>query len=357
MSTLDIYREMNDDELRGRVAEVKARLGKRLTILGHYYQQDSVIAFADHEGDSFELSRFAANAESEFIVFCGVRFMAEAARILARPQQRVFLPDLEAGCPLADMADIERVETAWKAIADKNDIVPIAYMNSDAEVKAFCGEKGGLICTSSSASKAFSWARSQGKRIFFLPDENLGRNTACSMGLPGESIRTWDPLAPSYAKQAEGMKTASLIVWKGHCHVHTAFTPEQVKEMRSQYPGCTIAVHPECSPEVVRLSDHSGSTSLLKRLAEEAAPGSTVVIGTEINFVNRLAARFPEKRILPLARSLCPNMFRTSLADLALTLEHLGEVNEIQVRPQILEPARVALERMLTLPSKDTPTV
>ncbi len=349
MQELDAYRAMTDEELSGRIAAVKKRLGAKLVILGHYYQRDEVVAFADHEGDSFELSRFAAQAKAEQIVFCGVRFMAEAARILARPDQRVYLTDPDAGCPLAEMADIERVEAAWAMLAQVDRLVPVVYMNSSAEVKAFCGRHGGTVCTSSSAAKAVKWAMAQGRRVFFLPDENLGRNTAIAEGLRDEEVATWDPGAYSYAEQARAMDEARFVAWKGHCHVHTFFQPRHVEEARKSFPGCVVAVHPECSPEVVGLSDQNGSTSYLKKLAESAPAGSVLVIGTEVTFVNRLAKQHPEKKIIPLARSLCPNMFRTSLADLCFTLEHLGEAGEVTVRREVIGEARQALERMLAL--------
>lgn len=347
MLDLDAYRAMTDAELSARIAAVKKKLGAKLVILGHYYQRDEVVAFADHEGDSFELSRLASEAKAEHIVFCGVRFMAEAARILSRPEQRVYLPDPDAGCPLADMADIERVEAAWAMLIQLKPFVPVVYMNSSAEVKAFCGRHGGTICTSSSSSRAFEWAMAQNKSVFFLPDENLGRNTAFVGGLNAEEIATWDPGAFSYAEQARGMDEARFVAWKGHCHVHTYFLPQHVQEARQQHPGCVVAVHPECSPEVVALADQNGSTSYLKKLAESAPKGATLVIGTEVTFVNRLAKQHPGKKIIPLARSLCPNMFRTSLSDLCFTLEHLGEVGEVRVRPEVIGEARVALQRML----------
>jgi quinolinate synthase len=340
------------EEIAHRIRAAKERLGKTLCILGHYYQRDEVIAWADHEGDSFELARWGAATPAQFIVFCGVRFMAEAAAILARPGQRVFLPAMEAGCPLADMAEIEHVEAAWRALADvagEGAYLPVAYMNSSAAVKAFCGQYGGTVCTSSSAARAFAWAERQGKRILFLPDENLGRNTALAAGFSAQEIALWDPLAGSLRSQAMEVAAVKALVWKGHCHVHTFFSVDQVTQARAKYPGCKIAVHPECVPEVVALADANGSTAFLKKYAEEAPAGSTVVIGTEINLVGRLAKRNPGKRIVPLARSLCPNMFRTSPADLLWVLERIGEVNEIVVPDDTARDARVALERMLAL--------
>lgn len=358
----DSYRDLSDDELSRRILEAKRRLGGDLLILGHYYQREEVVRFADREGDSFELARSGAASEARHIVFCGVHFMAEASVVLARPGQRVFLPNMDAGCPLSDMARADDVALAWDAlsrcgVADR--FVPITYMNSSAALKAFCGRMGGLVCTSSSADRAFMWAMGQGKRVFFFPDENLGFNTLGSLstrtreGGAGEidlsAVVAWDPGLPGGGLHAGQLAAAPAILWKGHCHVHTLFTTEHVKEMREKNPGCKILVHPECRPEVVAASDGAGSTSYLKRHAEETPEGSTIVIGTEINLVSRLARSMPGKRILPLARSLCPNMFRTSPADLLFTLEEIGKVNEVLVPGDVARDAKVALQRMLSL--------
>jgi len=362
---LNFYQSLDKDELKRRVADVKKRLGKRLLILGHYYQQDEVIEFADHQGDSLALAKAgAADREAEFIVFCGVHFMAESSVVLARKGQRVFMPDPDAGCPLADMADIEQVEDAWNALVEKpevrsqkSEIIPITYINSSAELKAFCGKKGGVVCASSNAGKAFDWAlstvgqasRLSSQKLFFFPDEHLGRNTANEKGFKRNEIVVWDPLEPNGAVDPKSLAEAMIILWKGHCHVHTYFTPEHVKHAREKYPGCKVIVHPECTEDVVKASDANGSTSFLKKYAEEAPAGSTVVIGTEINMVNRLAGQNPDKKIVPLARSLCPNMFKTSIADLCYTLEGLPDINEVEVPDYIAQDAKIALERMLTL--------
>ncbi len=348
----DEYRTLDEVEVKRRISAAKQKLGRDLTILGHYYQRDEVIEWADHEGDSFELSRFGASTPAKHIVFCGVKFMAEAASILSRPGQRVYLPNQEAGCPLSDMADIEQVEAAWKALSAAgvaDSLLPVAYMNSSAEIKAFCGRNGGTICTSSSAAKAFAWAKSQGKRVFFFPDENLGLNTAMASGIERSRIVTWDPKAADHDAEAACAAKAEAIVWRGHCHVHTLFTPEHVAGARALHEGCKVVVHPECTPEVVAHADANGSTSFIKKYAEQAPAGSTIIIGTEINFVNRIARQNLDKRIKPLARSLCPNMFRTSLADLLWTLERIGEVNEVRVPERVALEARVALDRMLKL--------
>jgi len=344
----DRYKELTPEEIKRRIREHKEWLGEKLCVLGHYYQRDEVIEFADFQGDSFNLAQHGAATLATHIVFCGVRFMAEASSILARQDQRVYLPALDAGCPLSDMADISQVETAWRmlreyGIADK--FLPVVYMNSSAGVKAFCGKLGGTVCTSSSAGRAFDWAASQKKKVFFMPDRNLGINTALAKGFGREEIGVWDPFKPDRSAARE----AGVLVWDGHCHVHTFFTREEVGLARKQYPGCMVAVHPECDPEVVAISDVNGSTAFLKKFADEAAAGSTVVIGTEISFVSRIARENPGKKIVPLARSLCPNMFRTSATDLLWVLDELGRVNEIRVADETATQARLALDRMLAL--------
>lgn len=355
---LQEYQSLGSDELKRRVMEVKGRYGKRLLILGHYYQQDEVIEFADRQGDSFALAKAgAANKDAEFIVFCGVHFMAESSVILARKGQRVFMPDPDAGCPLADMADIEQVEDAWKALVKESEarnqksenIIPVTYINSSAELKAFCGKHGGIVCTSSNAGNAFDWAMKQKGKVFFFPDEHLGRNTANAKGFGRADMVVWDPLEADGSIKPKELAKAKVILWKGYCHVHTYFTAEHVKQAQERYPGCKVVVHPECPEDVVKAADANGSTSFLKKYAEEAKPGSTVVIGTEINLVNRLARENPDKKIVPLARSLCPNMFKTSLADLCYVLENIPNVNEVTVPAYIIDDAKLALERMLAL--------
>lgn len=348
----DRYRSLDDAELFRRIAEAKARLGERLCILGHYYQRDEVVRFADHEGDSFALAKAGAQTKAEFIVFCGVHFMAEASVILARSGQRVFLPDMDAGCPLADMAALDQVEDAWEALEAAKlaeEFLPVTYMNSSAALKDFCGRRGGTVCTSSSAGRAFDWVFRQGKKIFFFPDENLGRNTARDCGVPAEAVSCWDPHGVSGGLGPDALRRARAIVWKGFCHVHTFFTVGQIAEARKRYPRCRVIVHPECLPEVVMAADGNGSTAYLKKIAEDAPAGSMVVIGTEINLIARLAREHPEKKIVSLARSLCPNMFKISPADLCWTLEELGNVNEVFVPDEVAQGARLALERMLAL--------
>jgi quinolinate synthase len=339
-------------ELRRRIEAHKARLGRDLCILGHFYQQDEVIEFADFTGDSFMLAKAGADTSARYIVFCGVHFMAEASVILAKEDQRVFLPDMDAGCPLADFATIEQVERAWarlEKLGAAQGYVPIVYMNSSAAIKAFCGEREGLVCTSSSCAKAFRYAAARGKKVFFMPDENLGRNTARECGIDQSRVALCDPHLADCGLSDKTLASADVIVWRGHCHVHTLFTTDHVREMRKKYPGCEVVVHPECAPDVVLASDGAGSTAYLKDYAEKATPGRTVVIGTEINLVSRLARENRDKTILPLARSLCPNMFKTSLGDLCLVLDRLGEINEVFVEDRIVTPARLALNRMLKL--------
>jgi quinolinate synthase len=350
---LEYYQSLNADELKGHIQEIRKRYGNKLFILAHYYQTGDIIDFSDAQGDSFALaSSGAKNSEADFIVFCGVRFMAEASVILARKDQRVFMPDPDAGCPLADCADIDQVEDAWR-ILEKTGVTPeatpITYMNSSSELKAFCGKHGGLVCTSANAAQAFSWALKQKPKIFFFPDEHLGRNTARQLGFKPEEIILWDPLETKSNIPEKFLSAAKLIIWKGFCHVHTLFTVEQIKRAREKYPGCKIAVHPECTQDVVKAADAAGSTSFLKKFVEEAKSGETLIIGTEINMVARLAQENPDKKVLPLARSLCPNMFKTSLADLCYTLENLPNVNEIAVPDYVKKEAKLALERMLKL--------
>lgn len=346
------YIGMLEEELHARALSAKKKLGDRLCILGHYYQRSEVIQFADKEGDSFALAKMGSEVSAEFIVFCGVHFMAESSVVLAKKDQRVFLPDMDAGCPLADFAVQEQVERAWRELENLGvaaDFIPIVYMNSSADVKAFAGRNGGIVCTSSSAGRALSWVRAQGKKAFFLPDKNLCLNTCHTLSIPTREIFVWDQYESNGGLSANDISSASVIAWNGYCHVHTLFTVEHVKNALVKYPSAKIIVHPECDPEVVDVSDASGSTAFIKEYVEDARRDSTIVIGTEINFISRLAKNNPDKKIVPLARSLCPNMFRTSLADLVWTLEEIGEVNEVFVSEKTAKDARLALERMLKI--------
>lgn len=349
----DSYLQASPEELRRRIRRRKEELGGRLIILGHHYQRQEVIDFADFRGDSLGLSRLAAAQEAcEFIVFCGVRFMAESAEILRRDHQRVQHPDPKSGCPLADMADMGSVRRAWDrvseaGVADK--VIPLTYMNSGSDLKAFCGAREGAVCTSSNAGAAFEWARKRGEKIFFFPDENLGRNTARQTGIPRDQILLWDPQVSGLDPAIEErIRQASLILWKGFCHVHTDFTLEQILRIRDEDPAAMIVVHPECPEEVVLASDAAGSTEHICRYVENAPAGSSIYIGTEINLVKRLAAEHPDKKIREVSRSLCPNMFRIDLPKLLRVLDEIGEVNLVSVDPGTKRLAKAALDRMLS---------
>lgn len=348
----DSYRRMDPEEIRQSIKTRKEELGKRLIILGHHYQRREVIDFADFRGDSLQLSRLAAGQrDCEFIVFCGVRFMAESAEILRREHQRVQHPDPKAGCPLADMADIASVQRAWELVAEaagNSKVIPITYMNSSSDLKAFCGGRDGAVCTSSNAAAAFDWALKQGEKVFFFPDENLGRNIAKQLGIPQEEMILWDPEdSPGDPGMGRKVRNATMILWKGFCHVHAAFKPEHIRRVREQDPDARVVVHPECSVEVVSGADAVGSTEYICRYVEAAPPGTAVYIGTEINLVERLAEEHPDKRICEISRSLCPNMFRIDLAKLLWVLDEIGEVNRVYVDSKIKGLAKVALEKML----------
>ncbi len=340
--------------LRGRIRELKEQWGKKLVILAHHYQRKEVVPFGDFVGDSYYLSKMAAQQDdAEHIVFCGVHFMAESARILCRPDQRVYLPNLRAGCPMADMVNDDQVDDAWdwlSEFADTSKIIPVSYMNSAASLKAFCGANGGVVCTSSNAEKAFQWAFERGEKLFFFPDEHLGTNTANRLGIPRNERVIFDPLNPP--EDPEPFERAKVLLWKGYCHVHTNFTAAHVDQVREQYPGVKVVVHPECKEEVVDKADAVGSTAFITQYVDEQPPGSIIAIGTEINLTARMADEYPDKTIFELSGQNCPlcvNMFRTTLGDLAECLEDLGEKNEIFVPDDIARDARKALERMLEL--------
>jgi quinolinate synthase len=347
-----------------RIAAARAKLGSTTILLGHHYQRDEVIRFADFTGDSYKLSKIASETDAKYIVFCGVHFMAESADVLGHDGQQVILPDLNAGCSMADMAEISQVENCWDAFDRQgltSEIVPITYMNSTAAIKAFCGENGGLVCTSSNARAAFEWAFARDKRILFLPDQHLGRNTGHAMGIPLDKMTVWDPWAVQLGTNSGGQTKESLaasriILWKGHCAVHQRFLPGHVDQVRAKYPGIQVIVHPECRWEVCQKADALGSTERLIKIVEDAPSGSMFAIGTEIHLVNRLARRFaPEdKKIITLDDTgcLCTTMYRISPQHLAWALENLVEgrvVNRIQVRPGVKHWAKVALDRMLEL--------
>lgn len=339
-----------------RIRALKADLGERLIVLTHHYQRPEIVAIGDLKGDSFALSKAASEqAQAEYIVFCGVHFMAESAVVLARPGQRVFHPNPAAGCPMADMVERPDAELAWSTLGElfgEGAVIPVTYMNSPASVKAFCGENGGVVCTSSNAPRAFAWAFEQGERVLFMPDEHLGRNTATAMGIPDEEIVLWDPAAPDRwgGNDPAAVGAARVLLWKGYCHVHTWFETAHIEAARARVPGCRVVVHPECRREVVQAADGNGSTDYLVRYVADAPAGSTIVIGTEVNLIQRLAAEHPDKHVEALSRSLCPNMFRITLGHLRKTLEGLPEVNRVIVAATEREGAKVALDRMLALP-------
>ena len=357
--SLEDYLALPDHSMDERIASARAKLGATTILLGHHYQRDEVIRFADFTGDSYKLSKIAAETGAENIVFCGVHFMAESADVLGRDSQRVILPDLNAGCSMADMAEISQVEACWEALERlglAEDMIPLTYMNSTAAIKAFCGERGGLVCTSSNARAAFEWAFARGRRILFLPDQHLGRNTGFAMGIPLEQMAVWDPWALQGGQAKAALAASRVVLWKGHCAVHQRFLPSHVDTVRAKYPGIQVIVHPECRWEVCQKADALGSTERLIKLVEDASAGSRFAIGTEIHLVNRLARRFaPEgKRIITLDDTgcLCTTMYRISPQHLAWALENLMEgrvVNRIQVRSGVKRWARVALDRMLEI--------
>ncbi|MGH7724669.1 MAG: quinolinate synthase NadA [Candidatus Eiseniibacteriota bacterium] len=348
------YEELTDAELDRRIGEAKARLGARVTILGHHYQRDEVVRYADFLGDSYRLSQRGSESVADFIVFCGVHFMAESADILAKPDQRVILPDLGAGCSMADMAEIDSVEEAWEELvrAYGDTIVPITYMNSTAAIKAFVGRNGGLVCTSSNARAAFEWAYRKKPRILFLPDEHLGRNTGADLGIALDRMGLWDPRVDPRAALAALPQDPPLVLWRGHCSVHQRFTPEQVAFLRKEIPGIKIIVHPECKHETCRVADFVGSTDFIIRTITAASPGTKWAVGTEIHLVNRLAQQMPDKLVISLQRNVCAcaTMYRIDPVHLCWALENLVQghvVNEIRVDDETIRWARVALERML----------
>jgi quinolinate synthase len=352
----------SDPDLVARARAAKEALGSRVFVLGHHYQRDEVIQFADVTGDSFKLAReAAARPEAEFIVFCGVHFMAESADILTTPSQKVVLPDLAAGCSMADMARLRQVEDAWTAMQEAgvaDEVVPVTYMNSSADIKAFCGRNGGAVCTSSNAETALEWAFQQGSKVLFLPDQHLGRNTAVlKMGLSLDDCVVWDPHRPSGGLTTEQLRDAKMILWKGHCSVHGRFSDEVVDDLRATIPGVQILVHPECKHEVVLKADLVGSTEFIIQTIEAAAAGSAWAIGTELNLVKRLAAEHPDKRITFLDKTVCycSTMNRIDLPHFVWAMESLVDgvvVNQIEVDAETEKWAKVALDRMLALPGK-----
>ncbi len=345
-----------------RIAAAREKLGSTAILLGHHYQRDEVIRFADYTGDSYKLSRIAADTDARYLVFCGVHFMAESADVLGRTDipggQQVILPDMNAGCSMADMAEIGQVEDCWDALMASgltpDSILPITYMNSTAAIKAFCGERGGLVCTSSNARQAFDWAFARSEKILFLPDQHLGRNTGHAMGVSMTDMVVYDPYQINGGLTPARLKAAKIILWKGHCSVHQRFLPDHVDAVRAKYPGIQVIVHPECRWEVCQKADAMGSTERLIKLVDEAPEGSMFAVGTEIHLVNRLARQYASqgKKVITLDDTgcLCTTMFRISPQHLCWVLENLVEgrvVNQIKVRADVKHWARVALDRML----------
>ncbi len=340
-------------EIIDKIIAIKQRLGNRLVILTHHYQRKEIVDLGDHRGDSFGLSQRAArDKNAEHIVFCGVHFMAESAAILAKPHQTVQIPDTDAGCWMADMADAVMVERAWNdvtAIVGENKVTPLVYMNSDAYIKAHCGQNNGAVCTSSNAPKAFEWAFKQREKIFFFPDEHLGRNTGNTLGIPKEQMLVWDPEKPLGGNSEDDIKKAKVFLWKGYCLVHTRFTTDDIATMRQNFDNARIVVHPECTEDVVKAADAVGSTSFIVKFVADAPIGATIGIGTEINLIKRLAIEHPDKNILPIKDSFCPNMYKINLKNLLACLETIGKTNIVTVDDDIRQDAFIALENMLNL--------
>jgi quinolinate synthase len=360
------YLGLSDAEMDARITSARAKLGTKLVILGHHYQRDEVIKFADYTGDSFKLARqIAQRPEADFIVFCGVHFMAESADVLAQPHQRVILPDLAAGCSMADMAAPDQLETCWHELTQMGvaprhgsgqaGVVPVTYINSAASIKAFVGEHGGTVCTSSNAAATLKWAFERGEKILFLPDQHLGRNTAYKMGIPLDEMVVWDPNEIYGGLDPDAVTRARMILWKGHCSVHTRFTVQQIEAIRQQHPGVRVIVHPEVPWDVVQAADDSGSTEYIIKTITNSPAGSVWAVGTEVHLVNRLATELaPDRTVISLDRfgCLCSTMFRVSPNHLLWILEELidGRVhNQIVVPDDQKHWTRVALDRMLSI--------
>jgi len=352
------YLRLDSEIISKRIFKAKEKLSTSVTILAHHYQREEVFQFADITGDSYKLSKQASNQQSRYIVFCGVHFMAETADILTSSNQKVILPNLAAGCSMADMAPTDQVQDAWLDILSNVgswvDVIPVAYMNSTAEIKSLCGRNKGIICTSSNATKAFKWALDKGNKIFFLPDQHLGRNTARKWDIPDDEIIVWDPYLPLGGNTVEELTKATVILWKGHCSVHTRFTTKQIEEAREKFPTVKVMVHPECTNEVLNASDLNGSTEFIIDRVNKSKKHSVWAIGTEINLVNRLAKTNPDKEIFCLDSMVCPcsTMYRIHPAYLLWVLESIiykEVVNVIEVPEEIKYYAKIALDRMLSL--------
>lgn len=359
--TFEDYLVMPDAEIHERIQQAREELGKRVVILGHHYQRDDVIRHADLTGDSYQLSVMASQTDADYIVFCGVHFMAESANVLGKPSQRVILPDLGAGCSMADMASIDQVEDAWEQLREigvlEQKVAPITYMNSTAAIKAFCGRNEGVVCTSSNAVPLFDVYLKEFDKMFFFPDQHLGRNTGAKFGIPLEKMVVWNPHEEFGGNTPEALLDAKLILWRGHCSVHGRFKPWHVDKVRDEVPGVQVLVHPECTREVVEKSDLDGSTSYIIKTVENAPAGTKWAIGTEVNLVKRLADRFPDKEIHLLAPDLCmcATMYRIAPQNLAWAMANLTQgvvVNEIVVDDETKHYANIALERMIRMTEK-----
>jgi quinolinate synthase len=368
----EAYWNLGGAELAERIAAARAKLGTRCVVLGHHYQREDIIQFTDFRGDSFKLAQWAAERpEAEFIVFCGVHFMAESADILSAPHQKVVLPNMSAGCSMADMAEPEDVYACWDELGEagitgpstsasaelRTGVVPVTYMNSAAALKAFCGEHGGIVCTSSNAPRVYDWALERGEKVLFFPDQHLGRNTGLKRGISLDEMVVWDytlPYGSLGGNTREELERAKVILWKGWCSVHRRFSVKQIEKARVDYPGVNVIVHPECTMEVVQAADYDGSTEVISRTITEAPAGSAWAVGTEINLVSRLARENPDKTVFCLDPVVCPcaTMYRIHPAYLAWTLDELAAgrvVNQLRVPGDIARHAKVALERMLSV--------
>ena len=354
---LQPYASLNDDDCDNRIIKAKQALGKRVVILGHHYQRDEVFKHADFSGDSLKLSREAANSDAEYIVFCGVHFMAEVADIISRPEQISIIPDLSAGCAMADMADLDQVERAWAELSSVLDadecITPVTYINSAADLKAFCGSHGGIVCTSTNAQKILDWSFSRREKVLFFPDQHLGRNTGVKMGIPLEKMVIWDYDQPMGGLEPEQIRQAKMILWKGFCSVHQVFEPGQIENFRREVPKGKVISHPEASYEVCQLSDYVGSTEYIIRTVTDSEPGSHWLVGTELNLVNRLHQTLAKDDKIVQFMSpmvcMCSTMFRIDPQHLAWVLENLVEghvVNQVSVAEEVANNARIALQRM-----------
>ena len=355
---LEQFSALSDDDCEARILAAREKLGKRVVILGHHYQREEVFRHADFSGDSLKLSRQAAESDAEYIVFCGVHFMAEVADILSRPDQVAILPDLAAGCSMADMANLAKVERAWRELAEvlepDEEVTPVTYINSAADLKAFCGRHGGIVCTSSNARTVLEWSFSQREKVLFFPDQHLGRNTGHGMGIPLEQMVEWDFDKPMGGLTEAQIRQARIILWRGFCSVHQMFRPEHIDSFKAKYPETRVISHPEASFEVCRKSDYVGSTEYIIKTIREAGPGTRWLVGTELNLVNRLHEQYKHQgkqvHFMSPMVCMCSTMFRTDPQHLAWVLENLVEgqvVNPVRVAPEEAAQARLALERML----------